>query len=128
MVVRAKDVNTETTAEWVQDGKVMRTATSADTNAKAPADAVKLIMRRYNFDGNSIRVVRLVKGGSRQLAKATSDSLIYITGGPVRFHQADEVQEVNAGDFIREETSLSHIWDQLNDGGFVTTTGIPSGH
>ena len=124
MVARAADVSAETTAEWLEGGQVMRTATTVETNAKAPPDAVKLISRRYNFDGNSIRVARFVKGGSRQLAKMTSDSLIYVTGGPVRFHQADEVQVVNAGDFIREESGLSHIWDQLSDGGFITTTGI----
>lgn len=124
MIVRAGDVTAETTAEWLDGDKVMRTATTADTNAKAPAHAVKLISRRYNFDGNSIRVARFVKGGTRQPAKMTADSLIYVTGGPVRFHQADETAIVNAGDFIREEAGLSHVWEQLSDGGFITTTGV----
>ncbi|MSO99167.1 MAG: hypothetical protein EXR11_13285 [Rhodospirillaceae bacterium] len=125
MVIRGEDVTAETTAEWMEGDKVVRTA---DTNAKAPPDAKKLISKRYEFDGNSIRVARMLKGGSRAPALMTADSLIYITHGRLRFHQygngIDEVREVTSGDFIREQAGMTHIWDQLEDGGFVTTTGI----
>ena len=128
MVIRGEDVTAETTAEWMEGDKVVRTATTADTNAKAPPDAKKLISKRYEFDGNSIRVARMLKGGSRAPALMTADSLIYITHGHLRFHQygngIDEAREVTSGDFIREQAGMTHIWDQLEDGGFVTTTGI----
>lgn len=127
MVVRAEDVTGQMTAEWNEGGKVIRTATTAETEAKAPLDAKRLFSRRYNFDGNSIRVAKLLKGGSRAPAKMTADSLIYVTGGPLRFRQGDEVAVVNAGDFIREEAGMTHVWDQLEDGGFITTTGIAPG-
>ena len=58
-------------------------------------------------------------------AKTTTDSLIYVTEGPIIFHQEKEMMEVNPGDFIREEAGLTHIWEQVHDGGFVTTTGFP---
>jgi quercetin dioxygenase-like cupin family protein len=127
MVVRAEDVTAQMTAEWMEGDTVVRTATTAETEGKAPADAKRLLSRRYTFDGNSIRVAKLLKGGRRAPATMTADSLIYVTGGPLRFRQGDEEMVVNAGDFIREEAGLTHVWDQLEDGGFVTTTGFASG-
>lgn len=55
---------------------------------------------------------------------STADSLIYVTDGHVRFRRGDEVAEVRAGDFIREEAGMTHVWDQLEDSGFITTTGF----
>jgi quercetin dioxygenase-like cupin family protein len=125
MVVRGKDVKAEMTGEWDEDGKVKRTGTTAETNKQAPKDARRLLSKRYEFDGNSLRVAHLYKGANRSPAKTTTDSLIYVTEGPIIFHQEKEVMEVNPGDFIHEEAGLTHIWEQVHDGGFVTTTGYP---
>ncbi len=125
MVVRGKDVKPQMTGEWDENGKVVRTATTEETEKRAPKDARRLLSKRYNFDGNSIRVAHLYKGANRAPAKTTTDSLIYVTEGPIMFHQEKESMEVNPGDFIREEAGLTHIWEQIHDGGFVTTTGYP---
>ena len=125
MVVRGKDVKPQMTGEWDENGKVVRSETTEETEKRAPKDARRLLSKRYEFDGNSLRVAHLYKGANRAPAKTTTDSLIYVTEGPIIFHQEKETMEVNPGDFIREEAGLTHIWEQVHDGGFVTTTGFP---
>ncbi len=132
MLIRGKDVKAEMTGEWDENGKVVRTSTTAETNKRAPKDARRLLSKRYEFDGNSIRVAHLYKGANRAPALMTQDSLIYISEGPIVFEQGKdpattpgEKHEVNPGDFVREEAGLKHIWHQVHDGGFITTTGFP---
>ncbi len=94
--------------------------------AKMPPEAPKLILKRYDYPGNSIRVARLIAGGQTSKNSAKTDSLIYLTSGHMKFHQADQVIDVFAGDFIREIAGLEHYWEPVEDSSFVTTSGIPA--
>lgn len=85
--------------------------------------AIKL--RRYQFPGNSVRAVKLAAGGSTNPNSAPTDSLIYVTGGPMTFFQNGQSFVVNEGDFIREIAGLEHNWSIQSDSGFVTTSGKP---
>ncbi len=82
-------------------------------------------LRRYQFPGNSVRAVKLAAGGSTNPNSAATDSLIYVTGGPMTFHQNGQSFVVNEGDFIREIAGLEHNWTIQSDSGFVTTSGKP---
>ena len=82
-------------------------------------------LRRYQFPGNSVRAVKLAAGGSTNPNSAKTDSLIYVTGGPMTFYQNGEEFEVSEGDFIREIAGLQHNWAIHSDSGFVTTSGLP---
>lgn len=82
-------------------------------------------LRRYQFPGNSVRAVKLAAGGSTNPNSAATDSLIYVTGGPMTFYQNGREFVVNEGDFIREIAGLQHNWSIQSDSGFVTTSGLP---
>jgi quercetin dioxygenase-like cupin family protein len=111
----------------MKDGKLMRAATDAEAK-KAPPDAIRLTVTRYDFPGNSVRVAHIWPASSATApASAKTDSLIYFTSGHVRFHQASQVHDVHAGDFIREDASQSHVWEHLTAGSFVTTSALPAG-
>jgi len=85
--------------------------------------AIKL--KRYQFPGNSVRAVKLAGGNSTNPNSAPTDSLIYVTGGPMTFHQNGQSFVVDEGDFIREIAGLMHNWTITSDSGFVTTSGKP---
>lgn len=85
--------------------------------------AIKL--KRYSFPGNSVRAVKLAAGGSTNPNSAKTDSMIYVTGGPMTFYQNDIEFVVDEGDFIREVAGAMHHWNVPNDSGFVTTSGLP---
>ena len=82
-------------------------------------------LRRYQFPGNSVRAVKLAAGGSTNPNSAATDSLIYVTGGPMTFYQNGREFVVDEGDFIREIAGLQHNWSIQSDSGFVTTSGLP---
>lgn len=84
-----------------------------------------ITLRRYQFPGNSVRAVKLAAGGGTNPNSAKTDSLIYVTGGPMTFHQNGRDFVVNEGDFIREIAGATHNWDIQADSGFVTTSGLP---
>ncbi|MBL8630309.1 MAG: cupin domain-containing protein [Rhodospirillaceae bacterium] len=92
-----------------------------------PGGAGKLVIKRYDFPGNSVRAVTLQKGGDTPPNSAKTDSLILVTEGKMRFHQDGKVFEVAAGDFIREVAGLQHNWEVPHDAGFVTTSALPIG-
>jgi len=83
-------------------------------------------IKRYKFPGNSVRAVKLAKGANTNPNSAKTDSLIYVTGGPMTFHQNGRDFVVNAGDFIREVAGLEHFWNVAADSSFVTTSGLPA--
>jgi len=126
-VVRAKDAKTVPSWQWQADGKTMRAATFEETK-KAPDDAVKLTVTRYEFPGNSIRVANMEPAVHPTApAQVPTDSLIYLTSGHVRFHEGGETAELHGGDFIREDASQSHVWEHLEKSSFVTTSALPVG-
>lgn len=86
-----------------------------------------LKLRRYEFPGNSVRAVELAKGFSTNPNSAKSDSLIYITKGPLQFFQEGQEFTVTKGDFIREIAGAQHNWDVTEESGFVTTSALPIG-
>jgi len=86
-----------------------------------------LKLRRYQFPGNSVRAVGLGKGFSTNPNSAKTDSLIYITKGPLQFFQNGQEFTVTAGDFIREIAGAQHNWDVTEESGFVTTSALPLG-
>ncbi|MEE8306443.1 MAG: cupin domain-containing protein [Gammaproteobacteria bacterium] len=86
-----------------------------------------LKLRRYEFPGNSVRAVELGKGFGTNTASAKTDSLIYITKGPLQFFQNGQEFTVTKGDFIREIAGAEHNWDVTEESGFVTTSALPVG-
>lgn len=88
-------------------------------------DMGAIALKRYMFPGNSVRVVELRAGNSTNPNSAKTDSLIYVTGGPMTFNQNGQSFVVNKGDFIREIAGLEHNWNVTSDSGFVTTSGKP---
>ena len=85
--------------------------------------AIKL--KRYAFPGNSVRAVKLAAGGGTNPNSAKTDSMIYVTGGPMVFYQNGIEFVVDEGDFIREVAGATHNWSIIEDSGFVTTSGLP---
>lgn len=88
-------------------------------------DMGAIALKRYTFPGNSVRVVELRAGNTTGVNSAKTDSLIYVTGGPMTFNQNGQSFVVNEGDFIREIAGLDHNWNVTSDSGFVTTSGKP---
>lgn len=109
----APSLTTETTPTYVASDSV------------EGRDMGAIALKRYTFPGNSVRVVELRAGNSTGVNSAKTDSLIYVTGGPMTFNQNGQSFVVNEGDFIREIAGLEHNWNVTSDSGFVTTSGKP---
>jgi quercetin dioxygenase-like cupin family protein len=92
-----------------------------------PRNMGLLTLQRYEFPGNSVRAVGLGKGLKTNPNSAKTDSMIYVTKGPLQFFQNGEEFIVNRGDFIREVAGATHNWDVTEDSGFVTTSALPVG-
>lgn len=86
-----------------------------------------LMLKRYEFPGNSVRAVKLAAGTKTNKNSAKTDSLIYVTSGPMKFHENGKDFTVTAGDFIREVAGLEHFWDVTENSSFVTTSALPIG-
>ncbi len=105
---------------------VVRGATAPEV--QLPDPQAKVLVKRFVFPGNSIREAHITKGGhTEDASSAKTDSLIHFLSGRMRFHEADEVHEVEAGDFVREVASLHHHWEPLEDTHFLTTSGVYEG-
>lgn len=94
---------------------------------RLPPENPTLLLKRYDFPGNSIRVVKQLPGGKPSEASAKTDSLIYMTSGRAGFTEDGEKYEVGAGDFLWEEAGKKHFWEISQESGFVTTSGLPKG-
>ena len=123
-VVRAAQAKSSDSAEWDIEGKRMRANTSADL-AKAPANAVRLTVKRYDFPGNSVRIAYSKQGGPTSPTTGSMDALIYVTSGKLRFFQGDKVIEAGPGDAIREIAGENHYWYRIEDSSFVATSSLP---
>ncbi len=104
-------------------------ATPAVVTAQSltPQAAGQLTIRRYEFPGNSVRAVGLAKGMKTPPNSAKTDSMIYVTRGPMKFTENGQEFTVTAGDFLREVAGLMHNWDVTEESGFVTTSALPLG-
>ena len=96
-------------------------------SATKEGGSATLKIKRYEFPGNSVRAVTMAAGSGTTKNSTKTDSLILVTAGRMKFHQADQVFEVVAGDFIREIAGLDHFWEVIEESGFVTTSGLPLG-
>ena len=120
-VVRGDDLEFTTIAQYIRDGEPT-TVRRAEDLAKAPKDAGVFDLKRYSFDGNSIRLAKLRKGGRTTPAtNSRSDILIYISKGRMRRTEDGKVYEVVAGDAIREEWGKTGYWDLLEASEFLAT-------
>ena len=124
MHVRAADAPVINLAEWDVDGKRVR-ASTPDALKDAPADAIRLSIKRYVFDGNSVRVANSKQGGPTTKTTGTQDSLIYVTSGKLRFFQDDSEIVAGPGDAIREIAGHYHNWYRIEDSSFIATSSLP---
>jgi quercetin dioxygenase-like cupin family protein len=121
MVVRGADLEEMRIAQYVRDGEPT-SAVKAEDLAAAPKNSGVFDLKRYVFDGNSIRLAKLHKGGSTNAAtNSRRDILIYITKGRMRRTENGVAYEVVAGDAIREEFGMSGHWDLLEESEFLAT-------
>ena len=119
-VVRGADLPVRTLAQYM-DGDTPVTAMTPEDIAKAPDDAGKFDLKRYSFDGNSIRHAILHKGGKTTHGTNGRDILIYIWKGHMLRTEDGVEYEVKAGDAIREENQKTGWWDLLEDSEFLAT-------
>ncbi|MGY8962344.1 MAG: cupin domain-containing protein [Rhodospirillales bacterium] len=125
MVVRGIDVPVTHSAQWPgPDGKMVRARTS-EALWEAPGDAIRLDLKRYMFDGNSVRTTINYKGGPTSKVTSSMDALIYITSGKLHFFQDDLNFVAGAGDAIREISGHYHNWIRLEDSSFIATSSLP---
>lgn len=82
-------------------------------------------LKRYTFPGNSVRVAIQRAGLNSDPVTGRTDSLIYVTGGPMGFTENGQAFTVSEGDFIREIAGLEHFWNVETESEFVTTSGKP---
>jgi len=78
-------------------------------------------VRRYAFDGNSIRVAELTGRGSTAPYTGNTDVIIYIASGHLQITVGDEVKDVSAGDVLREQAGLPSFWKVSGKATFVAT-------
>jgi len=123
-IVHARDALTTKTAEWTRGGQVIRARTAAELR-KAPKDAIRLAVTRYEFPGNSIRVAHSFRGGPTSPATGPLDALIYVTSGKLRFYESGKVYDALPGDALREIAGEHHWWNRLEDSSFVAISSLP---
>ena len=105
--------------------------TGEDTPTHVPGASVELRdlgflgLKRYTFPGNSVRVAIQRAGLNSDPVTGRTDSLIYVTGGPMGFTENGQAFTVSEGDFIREIAGLEHFWNVETESEFVTTSGKP---
>ncbi len=119
-VVRGSELPLRSLAQWM-DGDTPVTATSPEDIANAPDGAGKFDLKRYGFDGNSIRHAILHKGGKTTHGTNGRDILTYIWKGHMLRTEDGVEYEVKAGDAIREENQKTGWWDLLEDSEFLAT-------
>ncbi|MBL8628611.1 MAG: hypothetical protein JNM81_03210 [Rhodospirillaceae bacterium] len=88
---------------------------------KAGTGGAQTSVKRYVFDGNSVRVASLTGRGQTNTAVPRDDVIIYLISGRMMITVGDETKEVKAGDMLREEAAKPTHWDVLEDSVFVAT-------
>ena len=123
-LIRGADAPVTHSAEWNENGERVRASTPEQLQ-RAPDAAIRLSVKRYTFDGNSVRVAHSKKGGPTTRRTSDLDALIYVTSGRLRFFQDDEDVVAGPGDAIREIAGHYHHWYRLEDSSFVATSSLP---
>lgn len=120
-IVRGKGLKEASRAEWQENGKDV-SARDAAAMKKAPKDAVTLITKRYEADGNSIRHALLKKGTRTSLGTTSrNDVLIYLVKGRLGRKEGDQHFEMVAGDAMREKMGNPGYWEVPEDSIFLAT-------
>jgi mannose-6-phosphate isomerase-like protein (cupin superfamily) len=122
-VVRGEGLSEALSAQWTENGTAHRVTTPEEI-AKAPAAAGKLAVKRYDFGGNSIRLVKL-SGGATNPSAYTSDNILFVINGRLRRHEDGKTFEVVAGDAVREISGARGYWEILEDAAFLSTSAFP---
>jgi quercetin dioxygenase-like cupin family protein len=126
-VVRLRDTEAIPSASWTRDGKAV-TARAPEDVKKAPPGAARWSTRRYEFDGNSIRVATFRKGGSTGTGVTQTDALIYVAKGRIGRTEGPESAVLAAGDAVREQAGLAGHWDAVDEATFIATSApFPGG-
>jgi quercetin dioxygenase-like cupin family protein len=121
MVIHGADLEQMTIAQYVRDGQGT-SAVKPEDRANAPENSGVFDLKRYVFDGNSIRLAMLHQGGSTNAAaNSRTDILIYITKGRMLRTEDGVEYEVVGGDAIREEFGKTGHWDLLEESEFLAT-------
>ncbi len=125
MVVRAADAPMSYMAYWGgPDGERVVVATPEDLE-NTPDDAIRLDIKSYAFDGNTVGVIKTYRGGPTNEATGDRDGLLYITSGKARFVEEEVEVIVGPGDAIRETAGKYHYWIRLEDSSFISTGTAP---
>ena len=120
-IVTAKEAQETLNLNWQEGGKEF-TANKPEEIKKAPKTAARFTTKRYVFDGNSIRVANLKKGGRTNLVTNNRvDVLMYIAKGKIRRKEGNEMLELSAGDAIREKKGNAGWWEMVEDATFIAT-------
>lgn len=124
-LVRFADSIVVNSAEWDENGKRVRGRTPEEL-AKAPANAIRLKINRYDFDGNSVRVTLNYKGGpTTPVSGSPTDSLIYVVAGKLQHFQDGHDFIAMPGDALREPAGSTNHWIRLEDSSFIATSSQP---
>ncbi len=120
-IVTAKEAQETLNLNW-QEGDKEFTANKPDEIKKAPKTASRFTTKRYVFDGNSVRVANLKKGGRTNFVTNNRvDVLMYIAKGKIRRKEGNEIFELSAGDTIREKKGNGGWWELIEDATFIAT-------
>lgn len=119
MVVRSADTTFGQMGYWYKpDGERVLVMTAEELK-EAPADAIRLDMTNYAFDGNGLVVTKNYKSGPTNKTRGDRDALLYIVSGKMNFFQDDIDVIAGPGDAIRETAGRYHNWIRLEDSSFL---------
>lgn len=124
-IIRADAAKPTFSAEWEENGKSVRAATPEDL-AKAPKDAMRLTVMRYELDGNSVRVVTSVNKGVSSTTSGKIDGIGYITFGNAILVENGKEYPIGPGDVFRQVGGATHNWKRGGDVQFVSTSTMPT--
>ena len=119
-VVRGKDLKLGKTIQYEKNGEWV-TASTPEQHKLAPKEAAVFEVKRYAFDGNSIRHALMKKGPRTGPATYPVDILIYINKGRMIRHEGDQTFEVKEGDTLREAKGQTGYWEVLEDSEFIAS-------
>jgi quercetin dioxygenase-like cupin family protein len=124
-LVHAKDAPISKSVTWEENGKII-TANEPKDMKRAPKVAIRQSARRYDFDGNSIRVATFSTGGrTRSFKISRTDVIIYVPQGRFRRKEGNQMLEVSAGDAIREKIGDEGWWEPLEENSVTIATDAP---
>ncbi len=123
-VIKAEQTKPVTTMDYEADGKIVHAAKPEEL-AKAPKDAMTTTVKRYELDGNSVRVVHSENKGVSGTTSGKIDGLAYVTQGRATLVENGKEYIVSAGDAFRQAGGATHNWKRTGTFEFVSTSSVP---